>query len=246
MTRLRLIAALFLAAPAAAQQRLPLWDHGVPGFERRAAIPEVARDYWTKHVNNPSVTAYLPAPARATGTAVVGVPGGGHSLLVTTTEGTDVARWLNDRGVAVGYSTVTPGDFTINHGFVTSGNTMIDVGTLPGGTSSFAYAINDDGVVVGSSFGSAFGYIHAFVDRGGTLTDLNALVDPTSGWTLLAATGINDRGQITGFGFNPQGVDHLGTAGRHGLYGAGGGDRLCAGRGGRVPVGGTIRPLQAR
>ncbi|TPG43590.1 alpha/beta hydrolase [Sphingomonas koreensis] len=89
-----------LASAASAQQRYPLWAHGAPGFEDRAAIPELSQDYWTKHVNNPSITAYLPDPHNATGTAIVIVPGGGHELLVTTTEGDDVAHWLADRGVA--------------------------------------------------------------------------------------------------------------------------------------------------
>jgi len=88
------------AGAAAAQERLPLWSHGAPGFEARASIPEVSQDYWTKHVNNPSITAYLPDPAKANGTGVLVVPGGGHTLLVTTTEGDAVAKWLNDRGVA--------------------------------------------------------------------------------------------------------------------------------------------------
>jgi len=102
MKRLGLFAAcLFFAAGAAsAQQRFPLWPAGAPGFEARAAIPEVAQDYWTKHVNNPSITAFLPPPGKANGTGVLVVPGGGHSLLVTTTEGDAVAKWLNERGVA--------------------------------------------------------------------------------------------------------------------------------------------------
>ena len=103
MTRLAWIAAacLSLAASAAwAQERFSLWQGGVPGFEARASIPEESRDYWTKHVNNPSVTAYLPDPAKANGTAVLIVPGGGHELLVTTSEGEAVGKWLNERGVA--------------------------------------------------------------------------------------------------------------------------------------------------
>jgi acetyl esterase/lipase len=42
----------------------------------------------------------LPDPAKANGTAVLVVPGGGHRLLVTTTEGEAVGKWLNARGVA--------------------------------------------------------------------------------------------------------------------------------------------------
>jgi acetyl esterase/lipase len=94
-------ACLALAAgTASAQKRYPLWQGGVPGFEARASIPELSQDWWTKHVNNPSVTAYLPDPAKANGTAVLIVPGGGHALLVTTSEGEAVGKWLNDRGVA--------------------------------------------------------------------------------------------------------------------------------------------------
>lgn len=102
MKRLALFAAClsFVASAASAQERFPLWPHGVPGFEARAAIPEISKDWWTKQVNNPSVTAYLPDPAKANGTAVVVLPGGGHALLVTTTEGEAVGKWFNDRGVA--------------------------------------------------------------------------------------------------------------------------------------------------
>lgn len=91
---------LMLAAQASAQQRYPLWQGGVPGFESRASIPELSQDYWTKQVNNPSITAYLPDPAKANGTAVLILPGGGHVRLVTTSEGETIARWLNQRGVA--------------------------------------------------------------------------------------------------------------------------------------------------
>lgn len=103
----RLIACMMLALTASAAdaqtregERMALWAHGAPGYEARATIPEESRDYWTRHVNNPSVTAYLPDPANATGTAVLVVPGGGHALLVTTTEGSAVGHWLAQHGVA--------------------------------------------------------------------------------------------------------------------------------------------------
>ena len=102
MKHLALFAAClaFVAGAAPAQERFPLWPHGVPGFEARAAIPEISQDWWTKHINNPSVTAYLPDPAKATGTAIVVIPGGAHALLVTTSEGEAVGKWLSERGVA--------------------------------------------------------------------------------------------------------------------------------------------------
>jgi hypothetical protein len=36
--------------------------------------------------------------------------------------------------------------------------------------------------------------------RGVGMVDLNSLIDPSSGWVLLQAIGINDSGQIVGQG----------------------------------------------
>lgn len=89
----------FAQAPAAPPLRIPLWQGGAPGFESRAAIPEVSKEYWTRNINNPSIT-YFPARAeRRTGAAVLIMPGGAHEFLVITSEGDDVARWFAERGV---------------------------------------------------------------------------------------------------------------------------------------------------
>ncbi|WP_420140586.1 alpha/beta hydrolase [Sphingomonas sp.] len=92
---------LFVASgTAVAQERIALWPNGVPGFESRRAIAEQDTGFWTRNVNDPSITAYLPDPAKATGTAILVVPGGGHAMLVTANEGSNVAQWLAARGVA--------------------------------------------------------------------------------------------------------------------------------------------------
>jgi dienelactone hydrolase len=97
---------LLLALPAHAQApanpatRIALWAKGAPGFEARASIPEESESYWTRNINDPSIT-YFPARAeRATGAAVLIMPGGAHEFLVITSEGNDVARWFAERGVA--------------------------------------------------------------------------------------------------------------------------------------------------
>ncbi|HYA78903.1 MAG TPA: alpha/beta hydrolase [Candidatus Nitrosopolaris sp.] len=81
-------------------QTIPLWPNGAPGFENRRNEPELAKDYWVRHINNPSVTVFLPPKARATGAAVVICPGGGHRELVFNAEGVDPARYFNRLGVA--------------------------------------------------------------------------------------------------------------------------------------------------
>jgi len=65
--------------------RIMLWENGVPGFEDRADIPEIAKDYYVKQINNPS--------------SVVILPGGGHGLLVINSEGKEAAQYLAARGV---------------------------------------------------------------------------------------------------------------------------------------------------
>ncbi len=81
-------------------QRISLWPDGAPGSEGRRHEPEQAQDYWVKNVHDPSVTVYLPPADKATGTAVVVVPGGGHRLLVYHAEGEDPAERLANLGVA--------------------------------------------------------------------------------------------------------------------------------------------------
>jgi probable HAF family extracellular repeat protein len=80
----------------------------------------------------------------------------------------------------------------------------------PSGTlSSQASSINSQGQVVGA-FSTTAGNLngaHACIWNGTTVTDLNTLIDPASGWLLKAASGINDEGQIVGQG-TINGFDH--------------------------------------
>jgi acetyl esterase/lipase len=50
------------------------------------------------NVTTPTLTAYLPDPAKATGTAVIIAPGGGFIFLGTDTQ--EIAEWLATRGIA--------------------------------------------------------------------------------------------------------------------------------------------------
>ena len=64
-----------------------LWPNGAPG-----ALGQAPED-------KPRITPYLPA-ANPTHTGVIVAPGGGYSHLALGKEGTDIAAWLNARGVA--------------------------------------------------------------------------------------------------------------------------------------------------
>ncbi|WP_395652207.1 alpha/beta hydrolase [Brevundimonas sp.] len=53
-----------------------------------------------RNVSEPTVTPFLPDPAKATGAAVVVAPGGAFLSLTMDAEGEDVARWFADHGIA--------------------------------------------------------------------------------------------------------------------------------------------------
>ena len=94
-------------APALAQdaprepQVVRLWPDGAPGAGARRSEPERAAEYWVRNVHEPSLTAFPADPRHANGAAMIVVPGGGHELIVWTTEGTQVARALNRMGISV-------------------------------------------------------------------------------------------------------------------------------------------------
>jgi probable HAF family extracellular repeat protein len=73
-----------------------------------------------------------------------------------------------------------------------------------GGAFSEGLGINGAGDVVGASQLSS-GERRAFLYRNGRIYYLQDLIPADSGWTLLAAHAINDRGQIVGEGAGPAG-----------------------------------------
>ena len=78
---------------------------------------------------------------------------------------------------------------------------MTDLGTLGGYDRSEGYGINNSGQVTGRSDQGGSGQIsHGFLYSGGTMYDLNDLIDHSSGWLLTEARGINADGWIVGTG----------------------------------------------
>ncbi len=104
-TSVLLVSLLTVAASAAEiPKEIPLWPKGAPGSEGKTAAEVVAKsdtgELRVSSIHNPSITPYLPARDKATGAAVLVIPGGGHRLLAITHEGYNVGEWLADRGIA--------------------------------------------------------------------------------------------------------------------------------------------------
>ena len=81
-----------------------LWPNGAPGSEGKTSSEVVTTsasgEQQVTNIHQPSITLYLPAKDKANGVAVIVAPGGGHKLLCTTHEGSNVAEWLAEHGIA--------------------------------------------------------------------------------------------------------------------------------------------------
>jgi probable HAF family extracellular repeat protein len=121
---------------------------------------------------------------------------------------TSSALAINASGQVAGSSQVGDG---LTHAFLVSGSgsRMLDLGSL--GSSSFGFALNVSGDVVGTAYvpnPNGPTQSRAFLSlNGAPIVDLNSLVGNASGWTLTTATGISDTGQIVGYG-NVNGTPH--------------------------------------
>lgn len=100
---LLLLTPLILNAERVSSQTIRLWA-GSPPNHRASELLETstqdARITRLAKVQNPSIDVHLPAGGNATGQAVIICPGGGYGILAYDWEGTDIARWLNSKGIA--------------------------------------------------------------------------------------------------------------------------------------------------
>jgi acetyl esterase/lipase len=95
---------LVLSLPTCSEaQTINLWLGVAPGSEHWTQKEHnVEAPYGTVIVDvvTPTLTAYLPEKSKATGTGVIVAPGGSCVALAIKHEGTDVAKWLQERGIA--------------------------------------------------------------------------------------------------------------------------------------------------
>lgn len=125
---------------------------------------------------------------------------------------------LSNRGTVVGSSDTTivdpycfgNPDCFVEHAFQWSNGVLSDLGALPGGVNSNAFAINSRGVIAGLAQNGAIDplllsspppwgvqVMHAVTWQDGHITDLGTL-----GGYLSVAQAINDRGQVVGLALN--------------------------------------------
>ncbi|MEX2336761.1 MAG: alpha/beta hydrolase [Fulvivirga sp.] len=102
MKQFILLTAILTSSVVNAQQIMPLYSNELPN-----SITLEDQEYVTNErvmiihkVSRPTLTAYLPDPEVANGTAIIIFPGGGYGVLAAGHEGVEVAKELNKAGIA--------------------------------------------------------------------------------------------------------------------------------------------------
>lgn len=88
-----------------AQKTIQLYDGKPKGSENwtwteQTSAKNIFNTDVVFNVTQPTITAFLPPKDLATGTAIVIAPGGAFHTLSINSEGYDVAKWLNSKGIA--------------------------------------------------------------------------------------------------------------------------------------------------
>lgn len=202
-----------------------LWPNGAPGSEGKTneevvRIAQPTGDQVITSVNKPSIKAYLPAPDKATGAAVIVAPGGGHSELWMDHEGYNVAQWLSEHGIAAFVLKYRLAKAT-NSTYTVDGDELADMQRAIRLVRSRAkeWGINPDHLgVMGFSAGGEVAYLSAMhfdngtadssdpIGRQSSRPDFQALIYPGNASRIKPATnspaaflacGNNDRPDIS-------------------------------------------------
>ncbi|GGF31862.1 hypothetical protein GCM10011611_42460 [Aliidongia dinghuensis] len=158
-------------------------DLGVPpgqNFTNGYAINDAGLGIGITGVSQPGLDPMPFAALFARGqTQLISAPGGSVAFGLA----------INQRGQGAGYGIISGQ----THALLYQGGAATDLGLLPNGSYSIAYALNDLGIAAGTAdVGS--GINHAAVFAHGTILDLA----PTATTESSNAEGINDRGQVVG------------------------------------------------
>ncbi|MGQ1910345.1 alpha/beta hydrolase [Marinifilum sp. RC60d5] len=93
---------LFTSSSFAQGTIIPLWPNKVPNQQITDEVETIESTGIIRisKVQTPSFEVFLPAKNNASGQAVLICLGGGYGFLAYDWEGTDIAKWLNSKGIA--------------------------------------------------------------------------------------------------------------------------------------------------
>lgn len=95
---------LLVAVHSQAQETLPLYPGKIPNSKPAPNTESAAYNedsiLIVSNVSQPTLGVYLPEPSKATGEAIIVIPGGGYHILAAGHEGVDVAKRFSEMGFA--------------------------------------------------------------------------------------------------------------------------------------------------
>ena len=112
----------------------------------------------------------------------------------------NIAYVINNQGQAAGKVRSADGSHYVAALWQPDG-TLTTHEPLPGDLDAFVTGINNLGQMVGNDFDPNFNWSHGFIWQNGVMTDLNTLIPGDSNLSIISASNINERGQISGMGF---------------------------------------------
>ncbi|WP_375448584.1 alpha/beta hydrolase [uncultured Fibrella sp.] len=94
------LAGCLLAFAAQAQEFIPLYSGSVPN-SKAADVQESGADKGViRGITKPTLEYFKPAPDKASGAAVIIIPGGGYGVVVYNGEGVNTAKAMAEQGIA--------------------------------------------------------------------------------------------------------------------------------------------------
>ena len=80
---------------------IPLWPNEMPNHKvsNETEVTNATDVVRISKVQTPTIEVFTPAKKNSNGQAVLICPGGGYRILAYDSEGTDIAKWLNSKGI---------------------------------------------------------------------------------------------------------------------------------------------------
>lgn len=132
----------------------------------------------------------------------------GSITTVGVLPGYDYARGavISEGGTLVGTAANASDNLPV--GFMYKNGTFTKIAPLAGDDIVLPHGVNDSGIAVGSS-SKGFVTVRGFLFQNGVTQPLDSLIGTTtSGWQILQAYGINNKGQIIGLAIDKNAVNH--------------------------------------
>jgi probable HAF family extracellular repeat protein len=133
-----------------------------------------------------------------------------HDLGSLLTNGSSSGFGLNDTGTVVGQSSAPGASVAFYFDTGAQGAVMVDMGTLTNGSGqgSTAFAINNQGVIVGNSYHGNGLNPNGFRYFGGTMQGLGDLEHTVNGVYYSGALAVNNNGVVAGEAQDTSGTYH--------------------------------------